>query len=662
MRGRGGAEIIAWADGWGMAWTDVIALAPGEPVRIALAPEADVHGTVIDAKGQTVRDARITLGGLTKSTTESRGGSYTQPGDLNLSLSELQRKITTDSEGRFVLRNLPPDYRISAIFEHAGSKRTVIYIDTGNNPELKEIRSRNTAFEVQRSPLKITLQPQRSATVKILDHTGKPVANGAVEMIDDQRHFAGWQAVDERGEVHIPLKAQGKYSVSYGSDPLSPRLGQRMPVEIAAGDDSPTFEIRLPAFAWLAGQVIDADTGKGVVGVSVHYSQKTDDSTEGPGASSMCFSGPEGKFRIPVISGEGQVSCSARFGYFVPGLVSLSPLVTRVPTAKVESSPSGEPVPVTFRLPRGLAVRGRVLTADGKPVADAIIEGESRDKDGRGEHRSTARSNSDGRYELFGLSPNQRTFITVRSDAGGSRAEIEAAPDHPWEKTLWKDLDLRLESSVAIVGRAFFKGEPRAGVTLKLSRSTEKGGLRFGFYGEAKTDAAGQFRLNGLAAGDNFAIEVSDSEGLGDPNWNYAMGRLHKIPEGQAELRLPDLNLITYGQSLSGIVVDPKGTPVADNTIMAQLGMGRSVNRLPNGKFPQTKTGKDGRFELTQLPDLQLQLMTFRANPQGGRIVHPSTIQPTLNQKNLRIVFDPSLTDDVDDIDKPKPPPGKKDG
>jgi hypothetical protein len=140
------------------------------------------------------------------------------------------------------------------------------------------------------------------------------------------------------------------------------------------------------------------------------------------------------------------------------------------------------------------------------------------------------------------------------------------------------------------------------------------------------------------------------------------MGRLHKIPEGQAELRLPDLNLITYGQSLSGIVVDPKGTPVADITIMAQLGMGRSVNRLPNGKFPQTKTGKDGRFELTQLPDLQLQLMTFRANPQGGRIVHPSTIQPTLNQKNLRIVFDPSLTDDVDDIDKPKPPPGKKDG
>ncbi len=52
--------------------------------------------------------------------------------------------------------------------------------------------------------------------------------------------------------------------------------------------------------------------------------------------------------------------------------------------------------------------------------------------------------------------------------------------------------------------------------------------------------------------------------------------------------------------------------------------------------------------------------MVFRANPKGGPIRYSTTARPEMGQQNIRITFDPSLDQDVEDLDKPKRTEGNK--
>src|SRR5439155_19656460 len=97
LRGLGGAELLAWADGRAMTWVDVKRLAPAEPVRLALAPEAVVAGVVRDTDGRGVPDVRVTVFGVTRATAEY-DAAFRQPGELNLTLSDLSPGATTDAE------------------------------------------------------------------------------------------------------------------------------------------------------------------------------------------------------------------------------------------------------------------------------------------------------------------------------------------------------------------------------------------------------------------------------------------------------------------------------------------------------------------------------------------------------------------------------------
>ena len=58
----------------------------------------------------------------------------------------------------------------------------------------------------------------------------------------------------------------------------------------------------------------------------------------------------------------------------------------------------------------------------------------------------------------------------------------------------------------------------------------------------------------------------------------------------RAEVRLPDVRLVTRGQTLRGVVVDPQGKPVAGVTVSARLAGGRTLTRPRTGPPPWTQT------------------------------------------------------------------------
>jgi beta-lactamase regulating signal transducer with metallopeptidase domain/protocatechuate 3,4-dioxygenase beta subunit len=660
LRGEGGVELLARADGRGTAWADVKHLTPAEPVRLALAPEPATAGVVRGLDGRGIPGVRVTASDATRATAEA-DSFFRQPGDLNLTLSETALgEATTDAEGRFTLHHLPPDYRVLLAFERAGWGRKAVFIDTGGHKELSELRTSGGGggvIPVLHSPVTVALEPQRFARVRVVDPAGRPVGGGAVDVIDGERHFAGWESVDERGEAAVAVKASGRYEFRYGADPLQPRLVTSVTAELPAEGDPPAVEIRLPESRWLTGRVVDADTGRGVVGAYLTYGR-----TKGPADESLAYaqgvSGRDGEFRLPVALGPGRVGFLwPVFGYFAPTFANSPGRAAEPRGVTIDVPPAGDPKPVTLTIGRGLAVRGVVLGPDGKPVAGAAVRAQNAD---RPFGRAAATTDADGRFQLSGLSPHVGTLLTVSSDAGAYRTTISGAADHPPDRTRWHDLEVRLRPGVALTGRAVHQGRPRAGVVLKLFVNRGGEGNRFFVSGESTTDAEGNFRVSGLEAGDRYYFEVTDPAGMADPDWAYQTGRMQTVPDGRAEVRLPDVRLATRGQTLRGVVVDPRGKPVAGVRVSARLGDGRPLSRPRTGPPPWTTTDEQGRFELRQLPDQPIELMTYRANPGGGIIHYPSIVRPAANQQDVRILFAPTLGEGVEDLDAPKRPDAAK--
>lgn len=72
------------------------------------------------------------------------------------------------------------------------------------------------------------------------------------------------------------------------------------------------------------------------------------------------------------------------------------------------------------------------------------------------------------------------------------------------------------------------------------------------------------------------------------------------------------------------------------------------MSRTPiTGPAPWTDTDKDGRFELKQLPDEPLGIMAYMQPKGADRTIRfPARLKVDLNQQDIRIVLDPSLTEE----------------
>jgi hypothetical protein len=649
MRGAGGAELVAWGQGYGVVWANVPRLNSDKAIHVALPAEIQVVGTVRASDGKGVAGVSLTVHGLAKSSSPP-SSSFREPGDLNLSLSEVWSASVTDDEGRFTIRHLPPKHRVGIVFAAEKHERRFVCIDTDAQSKLTEIKSEHQerSTPVLHSPIELKLSPAREIVVKVIDHEGQPVDGGAVQVIDAERHMAGWEAV-RGGQCPIIPRGNGPMTFQYGADPLEPRLGTVVDVEVTP-DANFIVEIRLPPPRWLEGRVIDADTGKGVTGVYVRYAKQTDDPFGNKTDSSIAVSGADGKFMLPVATGSGTVALSFHpvYGYFPPTYGNLIDRKQPVPNTEIEIPALGKVEPVTLKLSRGLAVRGIVRDANGSPIAGALVHGANDDIP---YGRSSTTTDEQGRFILGGISPYAATTIIAQTDGGGTHASIAGESTQSWEQTRWVSLDLVLQPGAALHGRVLYGGKPRVGVRMKLQRTLGDNKNRYYPWGEVVTDADGRYRIGGLTAGDGYMFEIYDDEGLLSPDWHHQSPYIQRIPADKPEIELPDVLLVSRGQSLGGMVVDPQGRPVSGITVSASLADGRMLSRPPTGPVPWTKTDEDGRFELSQLPDELIELIAYRANPQGGRIRFPAKARPTLNQQDVRIVLDPKLTDEIEDLD-----------
>jgi hypothetical protein len=643
LEGNGGVEVLTWADGMGLAWYPLDGLTRTEPVQLKLAPEAKVSGVVRGPDGRGLPDVRVSFLSATRGTGEWRLDGAEPPRDLDLFLSAVSISATTDAEGRFDLHHVPAEHRASVAFEGNGVGRNFRFVETRAAMKDKEVPSfRGDPTPVLRSPIALELKPQRAIRIKVTDHLGQPVTDGGLYSYSAKSGFSA--DLDKNGEASGPNRGPGSLTIHYHTDPWRPRITTSVKVEIKDAEDTAVVEIRLPQSTWLSGAVVDADTGKPIVGAYIQYQRETDPkSKDAPRVGSLAVSGQDGNFRLPVTPGAGHVGFEdSLFGYYVPERRK------KAVGVKIDVPKSGEPAPLKLVLTRGLAIRGIIRDEAGKPVAGALVApSDSHDEPGM------AVSKADGRFELFGLPPRDAVKLRTVGPFGVAETTIAAAPDHPADKTRWHDVELRLKTGVALTGRVLYDGKPRPGVTFSVyTYQADQKGMTT--HGHCKTDAQGRYKIAGLEPGVRFQIDhVEDPDGLLFLKWQHR-GLFGTVSDKQPEIQLADINLVAGNQVLRGVVVDPKGKPVAGAKIIPRLADGMPLSYQGKDGMPWANTDKEGRFELSGLPGQPVTLMAFMA--LGKKIRNPVNFRTTLNQQDVRMVLDPTLGVEVEDLDTSKGP------
>jgi hypothetical protein len=177
---------------------------------------------------------------------------------------------------------------------------------------------------------------------------GKPVANASVGLRGDAIGGTIELRTNAAGAFQFANLPEGRYQLFAWQAALAARTVRV--ARLGAGPFGPV-ELRLEAASIVVGRVIDRDEGTGLV-AAIELRPSGDDQ-----APRYVRSGDDGVFRIEGIPNGRWIADAFVPGYLSPGGIELT---------------AGRGVP-EIALTRGGAIEGRVLDADGHPVAGASV-------------------------------------------------------------------------------------------------------------------------------------------------------------------------------------------------------------------------------------------------------------------------------------------------
>jgi hypothetical protein len=268
--------------------------------------------------------------------------------------------------------------------------------------------------------------------------------------------------------------------------------------------------------------------------------------------------------------------------------------------------------------PLSASIRGRVTTADtGQPIAGAEVRATSEG----GVNRITT-TGGDGAYELRDLPAGQ--FRVFASKSGfvplqfGQRRPFEAAKSVDLAEGARAAADVALPRGGVITGRVLDRfGEPTAGVRVQAMRTrVVQGQRRLQALGRGdETDDTGAFRLFGLAPGDYYVVaRPPGGDGgpgaMGGPLIFYPgtadVSEAQRLTVGAAAEVDALFHLVPVATSrVSGLVLDPSGTPSEATVSLSSQALGLGYVTAAAGEVPMTlgaHAEADGRFVIEGVP------------------------------------------------------------
>jgi len=280
-----------------------------------------------------------------------------------------------------------------------------------------------------------------------------------------------------------------------------------------------------------------------------------------------------------------------------------------------------------------LALRGRVVGPDGRPVAGAQVQWALFAATGRALRlREPVLTRADGTFAFAGSAPAHPRLVLVARAAGHAPAIVERTLTGTTEGL---DLgDLQLLVGGIITGRVVDDSTaPVAGASVSLSPTGGNQLDRIRAWRELlpilETSADGTFRRQHIAPGKYRLV-------------CWAPGKQRHEPQAAVEVvdgdvvDLGDLALV-QGHRLTGIVVGPDGEPLANANV-------RAKNDLSEGRDVRirafARSQDDGRFRIDHLPPRKLEIVV---TADGCLTWTRRAVDPT-SEAELRVELAAGLT------------------
>ncbi len=322
--------------------------------------------------------------------------------------------------------------------------------------------------------------------------------------------------------------AAGGYGVSVAL--RVPTVSAALEAPAAKPDDAPEA---VPAEAHaVAGRVVRESDGAAVAGADVQLHQLHSSEPRRPVTSAK--SDADGAFAFPGVP-RGLYTLQAVAG----GLTSRTEAEEGLRVV-VPAPPEAKPTVLTVR--SGCPLKVRVLSeATGKPIPGARVGFVWSDVDPKP-------TDAQGEVEFTAL---PKVVWYAQATAAGYAQVTQAVSLQIGEPAT---LELRLPLGAAAVGVVrVADGQPVGEVVLQV-RTASPG---FRSY-EFRTDAAGRFHIDHLPAGRSVTLSVLD------PKYEVVT-KVLRLTAGQAEPTPVELTLTRrpHGGSVTGVVTDPQGKPVA---------------------------------------------------------------------------------------------------
>jgi RNA polymerase sigma factor (sigma-70 family) len=476
-------DLVAGFQGHGLG-SQRIGLELDRPeVAVKLPSEQVIHGRLLDLQGRPTAGVRISLAGMGRC--ELGMAPDVQFWDPPKPFAPWPEAVTTDEQGRFVVRGLNRETGVTLQIQDDRFARTILQIP-------QQAKDAEVSF---------VLAPAQIIEGRVLaGDTAKPIPNAHVTVYASyQEDFflgagTGMEGdTDAQGRFRMNPFAGKAFSVTAYPPEGTPYLTMMKGFKWPRGAARHQIELELPCGIVIRGKVTEADSGTPVVGAAVQYvplwnnpNRRDELITGWQGAK---ITGQDGVFQIVVIPGKGHLLVRLDRSDFIPLEVSSGQIYSNkiggqrmyphgLMALDLKADERAKNIEVTLR--RGVTVRGRVLGPDGNPVKVALMMHRLDGIDVAMSWRSAVEIR-DGQFEIHGLDPLQTipVYFLEPMEQWGTCVQISG-------RDMDKPLTVRLVPCAKAVARYVdVDGKPLANQSPMLFVVVTPGPPRHGLASEA---------------------------------------------------------------------------------------------------------------------------------------------------------------------------------
>ncbi|QEG01349.1 Regulatory protein BlaR1 [Stieleria maiorica] len=634
-------SLVAAMPGVGVATSKLILEksnpTPIEGLALQLTKTNSISGRFVTPDGRPLAGAIVNLTGLFEPTADP----WDAPERIELWMSQLTPRTTTDDSGNFDFQNIPTGLIASIQASHPDWENGYAAVRTSDEVAVGKFARANhwlPSGEVVASPAAVVADPGYTLYGRVRDARDAAIAGISIypsssvdrSKTDSEGHF----------RMRVPTSMVSRYLER--DDPMkfsvvpseeSPFLGTQLELTPGQLTGQDSIDVTLSDAVTISGKVVDS-TGSPLEGILIR-------SLNLPSPLGA-LSKEDGTFQLKLSVGDHfLIVATLDSGYAIPSFAEVIGMTKQ----RAESLPHRR-IAITDLTPRTIkpivvpklaTYQVIVSLPDGNPAVgasvilrDEIPPGPNAPVFDQAPHvvdRSASEStNSLGRAALVpnGLT-SPKAFVDVKylrdDDAFSGTAKLIEAKDGV--------IHLVLNSSAIVQGRVLVDGEPVAGarVQISLTKSVQRkaNGMTMMVHQSlghqfVTTDSEGVYRAC-VPAGGNVHTSLNNA-----PNLSFRMGIGYGAqPAGDGKLIVQDFELIRGKQEIAGRVIDADGNPVAK----AMVSVDRDSNVVPDlwvdhHRESQWTTDANGRFHLKNVPQGKYQLSV--RGPQGESSVSATRI------------------------------------